>query len=175
MNMSDAAIDFKELRFETRRRQILVGASQVFAEKSYHKATTKEIARAAGVSEGTIYNYFNNKRELLLAMMAMFATESLKTNILDQPPEDPREFLRLILRDRFQLLQEHGQLLVPLMAEIFSDTDLREAVYHEIFKPILASLEHYMQQQIDAKRLRPINPLIIARTFMGSGHDKLWL
>jgi hypothetical protein len=38
----------------------------VFTEKGYHKATTKEIARAASISEGTIYNYFNNKRELLV-------------------------------------------------------------------------------------------------------------
>ena len=62
-------IDFKEQMAEARRRQILMGAAQVFAEKGFHKATTKQIAKAGGVSEGTIYNYFKNKRELLVAMI----------------------------------------------------------------------------------------------------------
>ena len=67
--MIGATADFKEQMAEARRTQILMGAAQVFAEKGYHKSTTKEIATAAGVSEGTIYNYFGNKRELLLAMV----------------------------------------------------------------------------------------------------------
>ena len=66
--MFEDPVDFKEQMAEARRMQILMGASQVFAEKGYHQATTKEIAKAAGVSEGTIYNYFANKRELLVEL-----------------------------------------------------------------------------------------------------------
>lgn len=45
---------------EVRRTQILRGAAQVFSEKGFYQATTKETAQAADVSEGTIYNYFKN-------------------------------------------------------------------------------------------------------------------
>jgi AcrR family transcriptional regulator len=166
--MLNTPIDFKEQMIEARRSQILIGASHVFAKKGYHRATTKEIARAAGVSEGTIYNYFSNKRELLLAMVAMFATQNLRSNILAQPVDDPREFLTRILHDRYQLMQEHGHTLAPLIAEIFSDADLREAVYHELLKPMLVLVEQYLQQHIDAGQLRAINPLIVTRSLIGA-------
>jgi AcrR family transcriptional regulator len=166
--MLNPEIDFKEQMVEARRRQILIGASTVFAKKGYHKATTKEIARAAGVAEGTIYNYFNNKRELLLAMVAMIATQGFKNKILDRPPDDPREFLTLVLQDRYQLVQDYGHVIAPLVAEIFNDTDLREAVYNELFKPLLVLIEQYLQSHIDAGRLKPIDPLIITRTIIGA-------
>jgi AcrR family transcriptional regulator len=166
--MLNTEIDFKEQMIETRRTQILVGAARVFAEKGYHKATTKEIARAAGIAEGTIYNYFANKRELLLAMVAMIATRSFKSKILDHSPNNTREFLTTVLRDRYEVIKEYGHVIAPLLAEMFADADLREAIYNELLKPILILVEQYMQHHIDAGRLRPINPLIITRTIIGA-------
>jgi len=166
--MLDSNMDFKEQMTEARRTQILNGAAQVFAEKGYHKATTKEIARTAGVSEGTIYNYFNNKRDLLLAMVETFATQSFKNLVLDNPPEDPRQFLTMILQDRYQLVEEQGRILVPLIAEIFSDVSLREAVYNEILKPIAALVEQYMQHHIDSGKFRQVNPVVITRALIGT-------
>jgi AcrR family transcriptional regulator len=166
--MLNSEIDFKEQMVEARRAQILVGAARVFAKKGYHKATTKEIAKTAGVAEGTIYNYFSNKRELLLAMVARIGTQNFKASILDQPPDDPREFLRMIFRDRFQMIKDYGHVIAPLAAEMFADTDLREAMYNELVKPIIMLVEQYMQHHIDAGRLRPINPLIITRAIIGA-------
>jgi len=84
---------FKEQMVEARRTQILLGAAQVFADKGFHKATTKEIAKAAGVSEGTIYNYFNTKRELLFALIDLVGAQSLKTVIEAHRQDDPHAFL----------------------------------------------------------------------------------
>ena len=166
--MFDTSIDFKEQMVEIRRKQILMGAAQVFAEKGFHKATTKEIAQAAGISEGTIYNYFANKRELLLAMIELLATQSLKNIITTQPSADPKEFITLILRDRYQLAQERGYLIVPIMAEIFTDTELREEVYQKIAMPIAAILEQYIQNHINSGMFHPVNPVIVTRAFIGS-------
>jgi AcrR family transcriptional regulator len=161
-------MDFKEQMAETRRRQILMGAAQVFAEKGFHKATTKEIAQAAGISEGTIYNYFENKRQVLIAMVELIATQSLKSIIAGHPPEDPKEFLTMIMRDRFQLAQERGYLMAPIMAEIFADADLRQEVYQQIAVPIASHLEQYVQAHIDSGRFREVNPMIITRAFVGA-------
>ncbi len=167
--MLDETIDFKEEMTERRRTQILLGAAKVFAEKGYHKATTKEIAQAAGVSEGTIYNYFANKRELLLAMIERLATQSLKGIITPtQPPADPKEFLTLIMHDRYRLAQERGHLIAPIIAEIFADADLREAVYQQIAMPIASYLEQYMQAHMEAGHFRRLDPMIITRAFVGA-------
>lgn len=53
---------------ETRDR-ILEAAERVMREKGLARATTKEIARAAGVSEGTLYNYFERKDDLFLCVL----------------------------------------------------------------------------------------------------------
>src|SRR3989337_4485702 len=51
---------------ETRRTQILDAAVRVFARRGFDRATIKDIARSAGLSEGSIYNYFRSKEELLV-------------------------------------------------------------------------------------------------------------
>jgi AcrR family transcriptional regulator len=166
--MHDSGSDFKEQVAELRRKQIVLGAAQVFAEKGYHRATTKEIAQAAGISEGTIYNYFDNKRELLLAMIEMLAVQSLKGIIANQPPADPKEFITLILRDRYQLAQERGYQIAPILAEVFTDAELRQEAYRKIAMPVAALLEQYIQTQIDSGRFRPANPMIATRMFIGA-------
>ncbi|MCB9077790.1 MAG: TetR/AcrR family transcriptional regulator [Anaerolineaceae bacterium] len=166
--MLDNSIDFKEQMIEARRTQILMGAAQVFAKKGFHRATTKEIARQAGVAEGTIYNYFDNKRDLLLAMVEMLATRSIKANILEHPPDDPKEFFSLLLHDRYQLLKEYGHIMAPMIAEIFSDPDLREAIYRSILMPVAEPIEQYIQHRIDSGEFKPVNPIVITRALIGS-------
>ncbi|MFN8455478.1 MAG: TetR/AcrR family transcriptional regulator [Anaerolineae bacterium] len=166
--MLNEPLAFKDQMIEARRTQILMGAAKVFAEKGYHKATTKEIAQSAGVAEGTIYNYFGNKRELLLAMIELLALQSLKSIITNQPPADPKEFITTILRDRYQLVQQRGYLIVPIMAEMFADAELREEVYRKLLMPVAAYLEQYIQSHIDSGLFRPVNPMITTRAFIGA-------
>ena len=51
------------------RERILAAAREVMLSKGLVRATTKEIARAAGLSEGTLYNHFANKEELFLCTL----------------------------------------------------------------------------------------------------------
>jgi AcrR family transcriptional regulator len=52
-----------------KRRQIVEGARQVFMAQGFDAASMNEIARAAGVSKGTLYVYFQNKEELFEAIV----------------------------------------------------------------------------------------------------------
>ncbi len=159
--------DIKDQLAEARRNQILMGAAQVFSQKGFHKATTKEIASAAGVSEGTIYNYFDNKRELLVAMIELIGLRSLRP-IIDDPPEDPRKLLEVIMHDRLELVQERGQLMLPVFAELFIDPELRELVYQRLVLPFTGYIEKHIQSQIDAGRFKPIDPIIFTRAAVGA-------
>ena len=53
----------------SKRRQILEGASRVFMDLGFDGASMGEIARAAGVSKGTLYAYFGSKDELFEAII----------------------------------------------------------------------------------------------------------
>ncbi|SDO53687.1 TetR/AcrR family transcriptional regulator [Alkalicoccus daliensis] len=48
-----------------RRAQIVKSAVQLFNEKGYHKATTRELAKASGFSIGTLYEYIGSKEDIL--------------------------------------------------------------------------------------------------------------
>lgn len=50
---------------ELRRQQIVDGALKLFKEKGFHRATTREIAKAAGFSIGTLYEYIRTKEDVL--------------------------------------------------------------------------------------------------------------
>ena len=58
--------ELKAKERETRRQLILAAARTLFAEKSYRSVTVREIARKAGISTGTLYNYYTNLDELFL-------------------------------------------------------------------------------------------------------------
>ncbi len=50
---------------DLRRRQIIDAAVQLFIEKGFHKTTTRQIARAAGLSIGSLYEYIESKEDVL--------------------------------------------------------------------------------------------------------------
>ena len=59
-------------RMRDRYETILAAASRAFAEKGYETTSITEIARAAEVSDGLIYKYFSNKRDLLEHVLRKF-------------------------------------------------------------------------------------------------------
>src|SRR5436853_6561303 len=60
-----------------KRTRIMDAAIKVFAERGFFTATVAEIARAAGVADGTIYLYFKSKDDLLLRLFDEKMTELL--------------------------------------------------------------------------------------------------
>jgi AcrR family transcriptional regulator len=78
----------KEQVRHQRRQQILQAALSVFTRKGYHAANVSDIAAEAGVSQGTIYWYFESKDELfhaaLLSAFVSFGEESV-AHLADHP------------------------------------------------------------------------------------------
>jgi AcrR family transcriptional regulator len=73
--------DLKQTERDSRRKIILDAALELFAEKDFRSVTVREISRHAGVSIGTIYNYYPNLTELFLDVFLDSAAEI--TQMLD--------------------------------------------------------------------------------------------
>ena len=82
----------RERLMQQRKERILDAAAAVFAERGFHQATIRDIAELADVADGTIYNYFENKFDLLIGIMSRVAelgrlpgelTEGLQSNVRD--------------------------------------------------------------------------------------------
>ena len=55
-------------KIEIRREQVLKVAEEIFAQKGFHETTISDVAKKAGFSEGTIYEYFTSKEDLLFSI-----------------------------------------------------------------------------------------------------------
>ena len=90
----------------SKRRQILDGARRVFLELGFDGASMGEIARAAGVSKGTLYVYFDDKSRLFEAIVEEEKIEQSKTAFNFDPerdvdttlPEFGRAYIALLCR-----------------------------------------------------------------------------
>jgi TetR/AcrR family fatty acid metabolism transcriptional regulator len=170
--MSAAKDPIREQLIEARRSQILDAAATVFAEKGFHRATTRDIARTAGVSQGTIYNYFDTKEDLLIGIMARLAVlETLDEELMEALQSDARDFFVTILRHRIGLLGRVQEMILAVLPEVLVSSELRERFYRQFVLRAATLLEHYVQARIEMGHIRPVNaPLatrVVQATFIG--------
>ena len=161
--MSTSPDPIREQLIEARRSQILDAAAAVFAEKGFHRATTKDIAKTAGVSEGTIYNYFDSKADLLIGIMTRLAElEHLDEELADALQSDVRDFFIAVFRQRMTLIQQKDETIQAIMPEILVNPALRERFYQQFVQPTMMLLERYIRARIELGHLRAFNvPLAV--------------
>ncbi len=91
------------------RRADLVGAARIlFADKGYHETTVEDITRAAGVAKGTFYLYFDEKRQIFLAIIRdlLDLIKSIGSTIGHGPPtEHPLAFFQRAEQAALRLLE----------------------------------------------------------------------
>lgn len=84
---------------EARREQLLDVALELFGSRGYDATSTRDIAVAAGVTDGLIYKYFQSKDELLAAAIDR-AAEQLHSELLELPWQaTARETVSLLIID----------------------------------------------------------------------------
>ncbi len=159
----------KESITKMREQQILDAALKVFSSKSFAEATTAEIAREAGVAEGTIYNYFPSKRELLIAVVKAFVVPESFISLFKHAGEtDYPTFLSSVLNNRVDFIEDSvNNSVLLLMAEILRDSELREIYDQQAVKPIMSYMEKFLESKAAEGEFRPVNAGIVTRALGG--------
>ncbi|MCY4439236.1 MAG: TetR/AcrR family transcriptional regulator [Deltaproteobacteria bacterium] len=83
---------------ERKRSEILEAAMLVFARKGFHRSKMEEVAAAAKIGKGTIYEYFDSKHQLLQALHGYMLSKlkdyyAAELKDIEEPPEIIRRFL----------------------------------------------------------------------------------
>jgi len=86
-NLAVAPRTFTQERARRTYEALIQAAFQVFADKGFDGAQTPDIAAAAGVSVGTFYRYFADKRQIFLEIMQMHQQEGLREVMSQLSPE----------------------------------------------------------------------------------------
>ncbi len=96
-----------ESLIEKRRDQIIQGAVRLFKEKGFHRATTREIATAAGFSIGTLYEYIRTKEDVLYLVCDSIYNEvqSRLSTLMDA------NAILVLERGKVSAIGRHDQLL----------------------------------------------------------------
>ncbi|HXT06341.1 MAG TPA: TetR/AcrR family transcriptional regulator [Roseiarcus sp.] len=89
-----------------KRRQILDGARRVFLADGFDGASMNDIARAAGVSKGTLYVYFNSKEDLFEALIREDRKQQAERIVFPADDGDPRPALASFGRQLIALMTQ---------------------------------------------------------------------
>jgi AcrR family transcriptional regulator len=158
----------RERRKWEREQRILDAAAAVFAEKGYHQATIRDIAELADVADGTIYNYFDNKFDLLVGLLARLADlERLPEELLEALHGDFRDSLVVAFQERMVRIKQGEELIKAILPQVFIDERLRERFYRQYVLRISRILEPYVQARVEAGEIRPVDVPLTVRIVQG--------
>jgi TetR/AcrR family fatty acid metabolism transcriptional regulator len=113
---------------DDKREKILDSAIAVFARQGFFNSTVAQIAKGAGVADGTIYLYFKNKDDILITIFEekmQLIIDGMKQVLLKI--KDPQEQLRLFIMHHLRLVEEQPNLSQVIQVELRqSNTFMKE-------------------------------------------------
>jgi AcrR family transcriptional regulator len=116
-----------------KQQKIVETAIQMFAEKGYASTSTAEIAKAAGVAEGTIFRHFGSKENLLLSVILPFLVDAIPViagefieEVLSKPYHSFESFLTTLIQNRLEFVRENKEIFKILIVELLHRDELRE-------------------------------------------------
>ncbi|MBB4740467.1 AcrR family transcriptional regulator [Actinoplanes octamycinicus] len=109
------------------RDRIVSAAAEVMHDRGLARATTKEIARAAGLSEAALYKHFRDKIDLFLAVLGERGPTQLGTVVARLAERAGADPLDQVLREVVRAATDFYQQSFPIAASIFSERTLFEA------------------------------------------------
>lgn len=158
-NLIEAALmqmNIKEKRTD-KQQKIVEAAIKIFAKKGYTATSTNEIAKAAGVAEGTIFRHFGTKENLLLSVIVPFLMEAAPIvadefiqGVVSKPYDSFESFLTASIKNRFAFLEENTDIFKILVTELLNREELRQYFINmfeqKALQPFGAVLDMYKER-----------------------------
>jgi TetR/AcrR family transcriptional regulator, fatty acid metabolism regulator protein len=142
-----------------KRRRILDAAVKVFARKGYFGARVSDIARRAGVADGTVYLYFHNKEDVLACLFEDVMSEHIaqgREELRRQPSGAER--LRIVAEHHLKLLGSNPDLAVVFQVELRQSTKFMERFTASSFQDYLKLIDGIIEESQREGSLRPDLP-----------------
>ncbi len=147
--------------------RILNAAVRVFAENGFHQATISQIAREAGVADGTIYLYFKNKKDILSHFFNHTTREVFDRfrDAVDRE-EGAENKLRSLIRTHLAEFQKYRDMAVVFQREALLARQVSEEDIKAITRMYLDILDEIIRNGQREKTIRKQIPRGLAKRFI---------
>lgn len=165
--MASTAIEERKAQ---KRRRILHAAIKIFARRGFYNAKIAEIAREAGVADGTVYLYFRNKDDLLISVFEEAVGEVIarfreKLYALS----DPREKIRQLVLLHLNIVETNPDLATVLQLEIRQSNKFIKEYAGTSFNDYLSLIADIVEEGQRSRTFRSdINTGIAKRMLFGA-------
>src|ERR1044071_3724150 len=161
--------DTDTFRGTSKRERILRAAVDVFAEFGYFNAKVAQIAKAAGVADGTIYLYFDGKEDLLITIFREHTRnylQSLERELANV--RQPEERLRIAIRHHLETLGRDRALAIVAQVELRHSLKFMSLLSQEEVKDYLNIIRKIVESgQAEGVFRRTVHPQLVAKTVFG--------
>ncbi|MEW5724938.1 MAG: TetR/AcrR family transcriptional regulator [Thermodesulfobacteriota bacterium] len=149
---------------------ILAAAVRVFARKGFYQARVSEIAREAGVADGTIYLYFHNKDDILISIFEremQKVIENVQSEI--KKTDDPLEKIRLFAKAHLSLIESNKDMAEVIQVELRQSSKFMKEYRNEKFLEYLDIISGIVKEGQARGVIRAdVEPGIVKRAFFGA-------
>ncbi|WP_018130428.1 TetR/AcrR family transcriptional regulator [Effusibacillus pohliae] len=167
------SFSFESEELTEKHWQILEAAIRVFSEKGFSASRTSEVAREAGVSEGTIFNYFKTKKDLLIGLFPLFVKffrpfvlNEVEKNIKSRNGRNVEDVLADLLRDRIRLAQDNLPLLKTIALEAAFHPELLQPIREKLMPKFVEIGTRMIREEVERGTFREVDPVSTLRIFM---------
>jgi TetR/AcrR family fatty acid metabolism transcriptional regulator len=148
----------------------LRAAVKVFAKSGFHATRVSEVAKAAGVADGTIYLYFKSKEELLVSLFED-RVQKLLQFMKDELPKEPTAAgrLRALVHMQLGLLEGERELAEVITVILRQSTRLMKEFAQPHFNAYLEAIAGIIADgQSRGEFRKDVSPIIAARAIFGA-------
>jgi TetR/AcrR family transcriptional regulator, fatty acid metabolism regulator protein len=156
---------------EDKRRRIIEAAVQVFADKGFFGARVSEIAKVAGVADGTIYLYFKNKDDILIRLFQEKMAEILaRLASIAEGADEAEAKLKYYVAEHLELAAEQPRLMQVLTVELRQSARfMKDYAHHQPFGRYLAVIANIIEQgQANGAFREDVQPALTSRALFGA-------
>ncbi|MGC5324838.1 TetR/AcrR family transcriptional regulator [Brevibacillus sp. SYSU BS000544] len=154
-----------------KQRNILSASIKLFASKGFHATSTSEIAKEAGVAEGTIFRHYKSKKDILIATVAPliikfaapFVLKDVRRIFEFAEEQHFEEVVKALYRNRLELVEHSVNHARILLQEAFFHDEIREAIIQTFFKQAQQIIGKVIERKIELGELRPLPVDVIFR------------
>lgn len=154
-----------------KRQRILDAALKVFAERGFYNAKVSQVARAAGVADGTIYLYFDNKDDLLIQLFEDRMEYIIRrlNDELAKMDGNPLERIRRLIHLHVDLAQHDPDLAEFITVELRQSSKFVKEYENPQFLEYLRVLRDIIEEGQRSGYIRPgLDSRMIVRAIFGA-------